>query len=311
MAPPKLSEIHMLLGEGNRDMRLSLKSALFTRGFREIDTCAMGDQIPERLNTRLVDLLIYDYALPGGDFFDNIQRIRRAAVGRNPFMVMIATLPNADASIVSRVLNSGVDDLIVKPMTFERLFDRIRGLTLRRRPFVAVRSYIGPTRRSTPRPDDKDLIQVPNTLRAKMVEGATNADVQRIVETAAVGLKGKQSEATAYELERLMERVSEFFEGKASESDLKGDLNRMIMVGNDIRSQFVAAGANHLGDLAAMLVALAQRILADPAIRRMKELLLLTNLVAAIKRALTTESEAIETMREIATTIGGFTTRTH
>lgn len=263
----------------------------------------------EALGENLVDLLLYDYDLPGGDFVEVMQSIRRKAVGRNPFVIVIATVRDSAQETVRRLINSGIDDLIRKPMSIDRLFESIGKFTQTRKPFAVSYDYVGPTRRSAQRREEKpnELIQVPNTLRSRVVKGIGDSELQRLVDIAVMDLETKQLESCGTEIDILARRVAQSYEGAGAESEVFANLRRLMVVGEDLYRRSNGTSSQQVARLATMLVALIHRILQYPAGHAKIEITLLGKLAAAIRRALSVEQTSIDVMKEIADTIAGFT----
>ena len=71
--------------------------------------------------------------------------------------------------MVKKVIESGSDDLLPKPLSSGHLISRIEQLVQARKSFVVTSEYIGPDRRNTEeRESEITLLQVPNSLRVKV-----------------------------------------------------------------------------------------------------------------------------------------------
>ena len=66
-------------------------------------------------------------------------------------------------------MNSGPDDLLLIPFAPDQIMSRLKILVERRKPFVVTHDYIGPDRRTAPRPGTTSAtqFQVPNPARAQ------------------------------------------------------------------------------------------------------------------------------------------------
>jgi hypothetical protein len=102
---------------------------------------------------------------------DTIQQLRQGAAGYNPFVVIIVTAWENTHGLVGNVLNSGADDLILRPFSTTTLGARIRAHTERRKGFVITTDYVGPDRRrDANRPSNVDLFAPPNSLKMKALD---------------------------------------------------------------------------------------------------------------------------------------------
>ena len=91
-AAPHYDRLRMVLGESDPAMSASMGQSLRNRGIRQLQTCTGTDQLFNSLDSEIVDLLVYDYDMLGNDFIDVMQRIRRKARGKNPFVIIVATV---------------------------------------------------------------------------------------------------------------------------------------------------------------------------------------------------------------------------
>ena len=71
----------------------------------------------------------------------------RAAAGYNPFIVIIVTAWEKSTGLINRVVNSGADDLLLRPFSTALLGQRIEAHIERRKGFVITTDYVGPDRR--------------------------------------------------------------------------------------------------------------------------------------------------------------------
>lgn len=103
-----------------------LKRGLTYEGF-VVETASSGEEGFATARDRTPDLIILDIMMPGLDGLAVLQRLR-AADPRLP--VLMLTAKDAPADQV-KGLESGADDYVVKPFTFEVLVARVRALLRR------------------------------------------------------------------------------------------------------------------------------------------------------------------------------------
>ncbi len=72
-----------------------MHDALFREGVREIIICKDALHLRTALNQEIIDLLICDVTLPGLNLPQLMQDVRQRRIGRNPFMAVMAMLPEA------------------------------------------------------------------------------------------------------------------------------------------------------------------------------------------------------------------------
>jgi two-component system OmpR family response regulator len=109
-------------------------AGLLRRGLRRqgmgADVAADGEQAVVLATATAYDVILLDVMLPGVDGFEVCRRLRRESVWSPTLML------TARDSVEDRVrgLDSGADDYLAKPFSFDELFARIRALTRRGAP---------------------------------------------------------------------------------------------------------------------------------------------------------------------------------
>ncbi|HXC57253.1 MAG TPA: hypothetical protein VNU97_18275 [Rhizomicrobium sp.] len=159
--------------------RTATRAALYTLGFRRIETVATLDAFTDAIRRHPPDLALCESQGADGDLCRIIQELRQGAAGFNPFIVIIVTAWEKSAGLVTRVVNSGADDLLLRPFSTTLLGQRIATHVERRKSFVVTSDYVGPDRRKDlTRPSNVELFEPPNSLKMKAqdrlsVEAAT------------------------------------------------------------------------------------------------------------------------------------------
>lgn len=157
--------------------RNATRAALFNIGFRRIEAVATLDALAESIKRRPPDLAVCETQGVGGELCSLIQSLRQGGTSYNPFIVVVATAWEHNQSVVSQVLNSGADDLLLRPFSTTLLKQRIATHVERRKLFVITADYVGPDRRKdTHRPSNIDLFEPPNSLRMKAKDGMTTEE---------------------------------------------------------------------------------------------------------------------------------------
>ncbi len=157
--------------------RTATRAVLYTVGFRNIETVATVDDFKEAIRNRPPDLALCEAQGADGELCDLIQGLRQGANGYNPFIVIIVTAWEKTNALVGRVLNSGADDLILRPFSTKLLSDRVETHIERRKGFVITHDYVGPDRRrDSARASNAELFDPPNSLKMKAKE-RLSADV--------------------------------------------------------------------------------------------------------------------------------------
>jgi len=149
--------------------RAATRAALYNLGFRQIETMASLEAFAECIKRRPPDLALCESQGSDGELCAMIQNLRQGADGYNPFVVIIVTAWENSNALVTRVLNSGADDLLLRPFSTALLGSRIRSHVERRKNFVITCDYVGPDRRrDDSRPSNVELFEPPNSLKMKV-----------------------------------------------------------------------------------------------------------------------------------------------
>lgn len=120
--------MRILIVEDERKLANTLKCGLKKSGYA-IDCIVDGDVAKKHIlfNNQRYDLIILDWILPTRDGLQICKDVRNAKI-QTPILMLTAHFEMKDKVLA---LNSGVDDYIVKPFSFEELEARIRALLRR------------------------------------------------------------------------------------------------------------------------------------------------------------------------------------
>jgi|GEM_PF-523930 len=221
------------------------RAALYTLGFRKIEAVGTVDGFAERLRNRTADLVMCELAGAETELCKLVQALRQGATGTNPFTVVVMTTWRREAALINQVLNAGADDLIARPCSLSLLGDRLRQHVEQRKGFVVTCDYVGPDRRRDPRPEEKNaLMEVPNSLRMRALNGRAYTDLDRTISEAIAVAKAAVSaekiRRNAFQL-CLQWRLIE--QRKPAPRDLSDTLERMAELAGEVKLR--AAGTEH------------------------------------------------------------------
>jgi len=200
------------------------RSLCHTAGLRRPSFMSDFADLRAELNQEEVDCLLI--SIPEKGFAAagrTVRAIRNGQLGRDPFLpILIASDAPGDEAM--RILvDSGVDTVLVRPLSVGKLCDRLRLLTVQRRPFVVTADYIGPDRRRSGRPGSVEvpLMTVPNALADRIL-----ADVR--AQARAEARQGAWAEVMRQRLIRYAENMR-LLGGRCFPLALEGDLNAEVM----------------------------------------------------------------------------------
>jgi CheY-like chemotaxis protein len=153
--------------------RNATRTTLYSLGFRRIEAVGTLEAFRSQIRKSPPDITLCE-AQPAREVCGAIQDIRQGTSTSNPFLVVMVTAWENTDGLVGRVLNSGADDLLLRPFSATILAQRIKVHVERRKGFVVTTDYVGPDRRSDAiRPSNVPLFEPPNSLRMKVRDGLT------------------------------------------------------------------------------------------------------------------------------------------
>jgi DNA-binding response OmpR family regulator len=300
--------VTVLIGETNLRLAEAIQKTLGERGLSNVLICGTGEALTAQVRERFVDLLVIDHILPGIDLVNAIQQIRRNTLGANPFATIIATIGKTEAGSTRAAVDAGVDDIVPKPLTADRLMKTVSALTQAQRSFIVAPDYVGPTRRKEGRIEERGKVRsVPNTLYSRIVELAGDRDIRRMVARAAALISDDRFEQAIIEIDHLVTRIVAHFTTRGSHETLLKDLKRLIEVSEMWRAQYEGPSKAVVENLGGMLIALAERVLANPPGRSAVEVGLLGQLNQAVRTSIDVDRRDARYFAEITKIVKQFT----
>ena len=288
-------KVGLVLGEPNKMLRHGLRSALFSKGFRDIVDTDRISVIRETIATQTVDLLICDSRLRDGDVVELTHDIRHNRLGNNPFIVIITFVEAASKDAVVRVLNSGSDDVVLKPLSAGKLLERIENLAGGRKNFVVVGDYVGPNRRGGGRNEATGVpeFNVPNPVRAK-ARGEANPEVLRdTIEHIGLIITEEKLKRYVCRIGDLVDRVIPHYQAGTPDEEAVGHLDRLLSLAEETRRCLQTTSHAHVGDLCESLMTVAEGMRRNPLAPCAQDLQFLPQTATAIRLAFKTEPAKI------------------
>jgi DNA-binding response OmpR family regulator len=310
---PIRAEVRVALCETNATLRTAFRAALHRRGLRNLEVCRDSAQLLELLDQRLIDLVVCSSDLPGLDFAELMQCIRRRDQGRNPFTMILATVADRSLDEIRRVINAGVDRVAAKPLSMSDMLNHINALATSRKPFVATPGYVGPSRRAAVRPEqrDQDVLVVPNTLRAKIRDRLSDGELEKLIDAGMAGVERLRTHNTCVAISRSVRRLAEHFQAEGSFLKAGLEISRLIGMTDALEQHYRGGDNDHFSDVAsslALLVGLLVRLDVYSPQASLVTLELMLRLADVISQIGQSDPESVLLVREIAQTVRGFVT---
>lgn len=244
-----LPHVATLLYDPVHTNRHLTRNALFTLGFREVDVPVTVPELRRALELGDFDLAILDVTEDETEICSLVYDMRHGRLGRNPFMVVVMTTWNQRGDLVRQVIDSGADDLLVRPLSTGQLKNRIAQQIEARKSFVVTSNYIGPDRRrdQNRRSDDGVLIAVPNSLQSKARDGVLSGPSAAEINEVRSNIDRKRIEQAAFHIAITCRLINEQMQQTGTGPDLQREVVQHEVVAlmnsvTDLRARLTAPG---------------------------------------------------------------------
>ena len=147
MASLNISQIKFLVVEDNPFMMALLRQILRTLGVVQIDAAKDGAEAFERMRDFNPDIVLLDWQMAPMDGLEFAKLVRTSAECPNRFVPIIMITAYSEISRVTEARDAGVNEVLAKPIAVLGLYNRIRAVIERPRPFIDSSGYFGPNRR--------------------------------------------------------------------------------------------------------------------------------------------------------------------
>ena len=147
MAEPYLTNVTFLIVEDNHFMRTIVKRILNSLGAKDVREAEDGADALKTLQTFNPDIIITDWVMDPIDGIEMARMIRNNQDSKNPFVPIIMLTAHSEYAKIIEARDSGINEIVVKPVSVKSLFSRIQMVIEKPRPYVKVGDYFGPDRR--------------------------------------------------------------------------------------------------------------------------------------------------------------------
>ena len=253
-----LKKATVYIGEKNYYERQELRELFLAQGLKQVVCHANLDGLRDLIVELPPDLVIISDDFDK-DIYQLVKDIRFQKIGDNPFMLISMVVNPNNGAALNRAIEAGVDDIIIKPVSAERIQERLRLVTFHRRPFIATDGYVGPERKGEdPRPVGVRRIPVVNTLLEKVngremdkyaLKAAVEGSLERVLQA--------QLDSQSFRLGEVCERLVQAYDSGSITDDVQTDLMTLADV---LREASVVAQKLKDGDLSGLCTSLAGNV---------------------------------------------------
>ena len=248
------------------------------------------------------DILICDTGLKGGDVFRMLSAIRHHEIGNNPFIAIIAISWDPTAKLVDQFAGSGADYLVAAPFSPKQIIDRIRAIVHHRTPFVVTSDYIGPDRRDGGRGTELPLIDVPNSLRAKVLGEYNFRLMSQAIEETLRTINECKMDRHALTLAENAAALAYDYTIKDHAVEPR-HLEALSRAASDLRRRAFRANMTHVSELCEALQNVIRFVRTAPPDSLAKEIELMKQLSFAIRGAVDLREDGSNIIRDIASSV--------
>ncbi|MDO8608653.1 MAG: response regulator [Phaeospirillum sp.] len=147
-----LSQVTALIIDDSRYARSFIKTALQSFGIRTVLEASDGPSGLETLREKTVHLIIVDQDMSPMSGVDFTRYLRGGDMVATVDTAVLMVSGDAAKEVVVDARNAGVNEFLVKPISTESLYRRIRNVLVNPKAFVHTHSFVGPDRRTLSRP---------------------------------------------------------------------------------------------------------------------------------------------------------------
>ena len=299
-------DIRIMLCEPNSQLRMSLRMAFQGIGLRNVEAIDSLRGVETALGQDEIDLMIWDVECTGGDVCRLTRDVRGHRLGNNPFLPIITTTSEATPQRIKEIMNTGADDLIVKPLSTGFLFGRIMGMIERKRLFVVTSDYIGPERPNMKRNAHSpgQLREVPNPLRDRATGTEANAsELQKSIDAATSGLNDRRMGQHSIRISNQVALIMPVYKNGEADESIVSHLDQLQFASEDLARRVTGTSYDFISSLTMAMVHVVRRIKLSPLDPDQKDVELLPELARAIKAAFDGADDAKDIAERISASV--------
>jgi two-component system, chemotaxis family, chemotaxis protein CheY len=147
MTDAGIESLRALVVEDNVHMRALIRSVLYALGFKIVLDADNGERAFAILKEEAADLVLADLSMPVMDGIAFTRQVRTSPETPNPYVPIIMVTGHTERRRVEAARDAGITEFLAKPMTVQKLLQRVLEIVERPRPFVRCTGYFGPDRR--------------------------------------------------------------------------------------------------------------------------------------------------------------------
>lgn len=143
------AQLQALIVDDHDFTRVLIKEVLHTLGFdlNNIHEATDGGGALQVLKNRKIDLIFCDWQMEPMDGISFMRALRNPEKNQNPYLPVIFCTAFAERALIEQARDSGVNEIMTKPITAKAIEARVAKVLISPRNFVQTEDYFGPDRR--------------------------------------------------------------------------------------------------------------------------------------------------------------------
>ena len=152
MKKKSIDELNVLVIDDDRHMRMLIRNVLFALGVKDVIDADDGKTALEEIKEFKPDLILCDMKMEPMGGMEFVKQLRKDPANPCRFVPIIMITAYADLKTVASARDSGVNEIMAKPLSAAALEKRIQRVLGTPRPFVEAPDFSGPDRRRNKKP---------------------------------------------------------------------------------------------------------------------------------------------------------------
>jgi len=250
-----MEKVVAFIGEPDEEVRRELRQTLKQAGIKQVSAQGSLANLANLIGPVNPDIILLADDLDP-KVFDFICDVRHNRIGGNPFVVFIVLVGSDHIEAVKAAMQSGADDIIVKPVKTEHLLQRLKRVMVNRSAFVVTGDYLGPDRRNKNRPSNIRRINVVNTMLEKATGQAPQEEsIREAVDGAMTEVLQARLDSHSLRLAYVCNQILEAYKSKNVTPDTQDKLHGLVEVLGDAAKTAEKLAESQLAALCATLSA--------------------------------------------------------
>ena len=139
--------LNILVVDDNTHMHVVVKAILNAMRIKNIRFSGDAADAFGEMRQFPPDIVITDWAMEPLDGLDFVRLVRKGGDSPNPYVPVILLTGHTEMHRVLEARDSGVNEILAKPISIKSLYSRISSIVENTRPFIRSPGYFGPCRR--------------------------------------------------------------------------------------------------------------------------------------------------------------------